>query len=151
MDGDRRLRGSLHRRKVAIVPMHHRLIQLGDLDARYAIYMDPENDPFLNYDPMDTGSFRPIFEERIGAADTYLVFDESDVIATFALHRQKHRSAHVATLGSFAMHPTLGSESSRGRGEESGNGASQLVADGDVRALSASSWFCSFGLAQVPG
>ena len=91
--------------------MHHRLIQLGDLDALYAIYMDPENNPFLSYDPMDIGSFRPIFEERFGAADTYLVFDEGDVIATFALHRQKHRSAHVATLGSFAMHPTF-----RGRG-----------------------------------
>jgi RimJ/RimL family protein N-acetyltransferase len=91
--------------------MNHRPITEGDLDVLHLLYMDPENNPFLSYDPMDKNAFRPIFEDLVRSGNTHLLWEGTDVVGTFALRVQTHRSAHVATLGSFAMHPDF-----RGRG-----------------------------------
>jgi putative acetyltransferase len=91
--------------------MNHRSIQSGDLEVLHFIYMDVENNPFLSYEPMDLAAFRPIFQSLLGAARTYLLVDDTRVVGTYELRQQKHRASHVATLGSFAMHPAF-----RGRG-----------------------------------
>ena len=91
--------------------MNRRLIEQGDLEMLHAIYMDPENNPFLCYELMDVPAFRPIFEKFVRSQSTYLLVEGTDVVATFALRIHTHREAHVATLGGFAMHPLF-----RGRG-----------------------------------
>jgi RimJ/RimL family protein N-acetyltransferase len=91
--------------------MKHRPIAPSDLEVLHAIYMDAENNPFLSYEPMGLAAFRPIFEDLVQGACTYLLFEGTDVVGTFALRLQDHRCSHVATLGSFAMHPSF-----RGRG-----------------------------------
>jgi RimJ/RimL family protein N-acetyltransferase len=91
--------------------MKHRSIEAGDLDVLHFIYMDAENNPFLAYEPMDVATFRPIFEQILRAQDTYLLIEDNLVLGTYALRLQAHRESHVATLGSFAMHPAY-----RGRG-----------------------------------
>lgn len=101
--------------------MNHRAIESGDLDVVHFIYMDAENNPFLSYDPMDIGTFRPIFESLLGGGRTYLLLDDTRVVGTYELRHQEHRSSHVATLGSFAMHPAF-----RGRGF-GGKGIEEIV------------------------
>jgi putative acetyltransferase len=91
--------------------MNHRLISMDDRDVLHHVYMDAENNPFLSYEPMAVVDFHPIFEKLLRAACTYLLVDGIQVVGTFALRIQDHRSSHVATLGSFAMHPAF-----RGRG-----------------------------------
>jgi ribosomal protein S18 acetylase RimI-like enzyme len=91
--------------------MNHRLISIDDLDVLHHIYMDAENNPFLSYEPMAIVDFHPIFEDLRRAARTHLLLEGIQVVGTFALRVQNHRSSHVATLESFAMHPAF-----RGRG-----------------------------------
>ena len=91
--------------------MIHRPIASTDLAVVHAIYMDPENNPFLNYELMDVDAFRSIFEELVQSGCAHLFVDKADVIGTFTLRGQSHRCSHVAVLGGFAMHPSF-----RGRG-----------------------------------
>jgi len=92
--------------------MKHRPIVPSDLDVLHFIYMDPETNPFLSYEPMNIAEFGPIFEELVREGRTYLFEEGTAVVGTFALRLQDHhRSSHVAILGSFAMHPSF-----RGRG-----------------------------------
>jgi len=92
-------------------PMNHRPIVLSDLDVLHRIYMDAESNPFLSYEPMDVAAFRPIFEDLVRSRSTHLLLEGINVVGSYALRFQTHRCAHVATLGSFAMHPAF-----RGRG-----------------------------------
>jgi RimJ/RimL family protein N-acetyltransferase len=87
--------------------MKHRPIAASDLQTVFAIYMDPENNPFLNYEPMTVEEFRPIFDDLVDSGCTHLLVDAVDVVGTFSLRLQQRRCAHVATLGSFAMHPSF--------------------------------------------
>jgi putative acetyltransferase len=91
--------------------MNHRPVASKDLEIVHGIYMDPENNPFLNYEPMGVAAFRPIFDELLRSGCTRLLVEGVDVIGTFSLRVQRHRCAHVATLEGFAMHPSF-----RGRG-----------------------------------
>jgi putative acetyltransferase len=60
---------------------------------------------------MDVAAFRPIFEDLVRSGSTHLLLEGINVVGSYALRFQAHRCAHVATLGSFAMHPAF-----RGRG-----------------------------------
>jgi len=91
--------------------MNHRPIEPRDLAMLHAIYMDAENNPFLDYEPMDVETFRTIFESLVRSGKTHLLLVGDQVVGTFALRLHSRREAHVATLGSFAMHPLF-----RGRG-----------------------------------
>jgi len=91
--------------------MNHRPISSADLRAVHGLYMDAENNRFLDYELMDEATFRPLFDELVRAGETFLVVDGERVLGTYRLHLQTHRCAHVATLGSLAMHPDF-----RGRG-----------------------------------
>ena len=91
--------------------MNHRPIESSDLEVLHFIYMDAENNRFLSYEPMDLAAFRPIFESLLGAGRTYLLLDDTRVVGTYELRVGEHRTSHIATLGSFAMHPAF-----RGRG-----------------------------------
>jgi len=91
--------------------MNHRSIESTDLEVLHFIYMDEGNNPFLSYDPMDLAAFRPLFESLVRSGRTYLLTDDTSIVGTFELRLQEHRCSHIATLGSFAMHPAF-----RGRG-----------------------------------
>jgi ribosomal protein S18 acetylase RimI-like enzyme len=91
--------------------MNHRLIEPRDLEVLHFIYMDHENNPFLSYEPMGLAAFRPIFDDLVLSGRTYLLIDGTSIVGTYELRMQKHRCSHIATLGSFAMHPAF-----RGRG-----------------------------------
>ena len=91
--------------------MNHRSIASTDLEVLHFIYMDEGNNRFLSYEPMDLAAFRPLFENLVRSGRTYLLTDDTSIVGTFELRLQEHRCSHIATLGSFAMHPAF-----RGRG-----------------------------------
>ncbi len=91
--------------------MIHRALGPADLPVLHGLYMDPEANRFLDYEPMDEEAFRPIFEAIVREGETRLVLDGDRVVGTYRLHVQPFRCAHVATLGSFATPPAA-----RGRG-----------------------------------
>jgi len=76
-----------------------------DLQAVFAIYMDPEVVPFLGYDAMSLDEFRPVFQELVDCG-TFYVFECDGAIAGFCrTTRQPGRSSHVVTLGTLAVSP----------------------------------------------
>jgi putative acetyltransferase len=90
--------------------IHRPLVPL-DLPVLHGLYMEPETNRFLDYEPMDEDTFRVIFDGLVCAQETSLVLEGERVLGTYRLHVQPFRCAHVATLGGFAIAP-----SARGRG-----------------------------------
>jgi RimJ/RimL family protein N-acetyltransferase len=87
--------------------MLHRLITATDLAILHRLYMAAENNRFLDYDPIDVEDFRSTFDALVRQQGTYLVIDGSHAIATYRLHFQAHRCAHVAMLSGLAIDPAL--------------------------------------------
>ncbi len=76
-----------------------------DLDFIYRLYMHPEINPFLLYEPMDGSAFVPIFEQLLDDGVLY-VFEEAGIsIGMFKLIPLKHRTSHIAYLGGVAIDP----------------------------------------------
>jgi len=80
-----------------------------DFDFIYGLYMHPDINPFLLYEPMDTDHFSPIFKDLL-AENVLYIFSASDddtALATgmFKLIQLKHRTSHIAYLGGVAIDP----------------------------------------------
>ena len=78
-----------------------------DVDAVYEMYMDPVNNPFLSYEPMEREDFLPIFTELLNSGDLYVYEREGRAAATYVVRRRTHRMSHVAYLGGLAVHPAF--------------------------------------------
>jgi putative acetyltransferase len=87
--------------------MLHRPIAATDLAILHRLYMAAENNRFLDYDPIDVEAFRGTFDALVRQQGTFFVIDGSHVIATYRLHVQAHRCAHVGMLSGFAIDPAL--------------------------------------------
>lgn len=76
-----------------------------DLDFIYRLYMHPEVNPFLLYEPMDKPAFAPIFKQLLDDGVLY-VFEEAGIsVGMFKLIPLKHRTSHIAYLGGVAIDP----------------------------------------------
>lgn len=88
-----------------------RSASMNDFDFIYRLYMHPEVNPFLLYEPMDADSFIPIFEELLADGVLY-IFNASDgdsalPTGMFKLIQLKHRTSHIAYLGGVAIDPSF--------------------------------------------
>lgn len=83
-----------------------------DFDFIYELYMDPQINPWLLYEPMSTSSFLPIFDELMSKKNLYVYEVDGVQTGMCKLVRQQHRNSHIVYLGGLAIHPFFG-----GRGE----------------------------------
>jgi len=77
-----------------------------DFDFIYELYMHPEVNKYLLYEPMPETEFTPIFAELLQKEVIY-IFENGGVAAgMFKLVPYTYRSSHVAYLGGLAIHPS---------------------------------------------
>lgn len=76
-----------------------------DFDIIYELYMNPEVNPYLLYEMMDSETFRPIFDDLLKDGVLYLYQENSVTVGMCKLIRQKHRNEHLLYIGGVAIHP----------------------------------------------
>ena len=79
----------------------------GDLDFIYELYMHPQINPWLLYEPMDKNSFRPIYDELLEKGVKYIYNHDGKDSGMFKLVPFTHRTSHIVYLGGLAIHPSF--------------------------------------------
>lgn len=83
---------------------------LDDFDVIYSIYMEESVNPFLSFEAMPRDEFGPLFQGFMRTREVYVYEYEGQVAAAMNVTRGQWRMAHVATLGSIAVHADSHSE-----------------------------------------
>jgi putative acetyltransferase len=78
-----------------------------DFDFIYELYMHPEVNKYLLYEPMPEKEFAPIFAELLQKEIIYVFENAGSAAGMFKLIPYTHRSSHIAYLGGLAIHPAL--------------------------------------------
>lgn len=86
------------------VRIHTRRAEAADFEGIYSLYMDSEINPYLIFDPMSPDAFRPVFEELLNEREFYVYEEDGMVVAALTVTRGTQRMAHVASLGTIAVH-----------------------------------------------
>lgn len=76
-----------------------------DFDFIYGLYMHPELNPYLLYEPMDKVTFLPIFKQLLSDEVLYVYSIDQQKVGMFKLIHLKHRASHVGYLGGVAISP----------------------------------------------
>ena len=84
-----------------------------DFDFIYELYMHPQVNKYLLYEPMPDVEFMPIFTELLQKEVIYIFENNGVEAGMFKLVPYTYRASHVAYLGGLAIHP---SRSGRGLG-----------------------------------
>lgn len=84
-----------------------------DFEFIYELYMHPQINPYLLYEPMDTLAFLPIFEELVSKQVLFVYEHEMKQMGMCKLVPQQHRNAHIIYLGGVGIHV---SQSGKGHG-----------------------------------
>ena len=71
----------------------------------YELYMHPQTNPYLLYEPMSLPAFQPIFEDLISKGLLFYYAENGQKIGMVKLIPLTYRSAHIVYLGGFAVHP----------------------------------------------
>jgi len=74
--------------------------------AVYDLYMDPQSNPFLTYDPMDLASFETIYTELLATQTLTVVALHDEVVASYRLIPKTHRQSATCYLGGFVIKNT---------------------------------------------
>jgi RimJ/RimL family protein N-acetyltransferase len=78
-----------------------------DFDFIYQLYMHPQINPWLLYEPMDAISFQPIYEDLVNRNVLY-VYENNGVAAGMCkLIPQQYRNAHILYLGGVGIHSSF--------------------------------------------
>ena len=78
---------------------------LNDLDFIYELYMHPDINPSLMYEPTDIESFKPIYNDLL-EKDIKYVYEHNSVAAGMCkLAPLTYRSSHVVYLGGVGIQP----------------------------------------------
>ncbi len=79
---------------------------LEDIDFFFELYMHPDINPYLLYEPMAITAFKPIFAELVQKDLIFIYFNEEGLpVGMFKLVPHTYRSAHIVYLGGVAVHP----------------------------------------------
>lgn len=81
----------------------NRIAGIKDFEFLYTLYMDPENNRWLLYDPMDHDAFRPIFEELVKRGHLFIYSEGEEEVGMFKLQPMRHRNSHIVYLGGVAI------------------------------------------------
>jgi len=92
-----------------------RSITASDFDFVYSLYMHPQVNPWLLYEPMDTTAFKPVFEDLLSKNIIFIFEASEQAVGMFKLIRQPYRNHHVAYLGGLGIHPDF---SGKGYGQQ---------------------------------
>ncbi len=84
-----------------------RNIRAADVDFIYGLYMHPSINPYLLYEQMDVTSFLPIYNKLLSKNLLYIFSVQGQDVGMFKFIPQQHRNAHIAFLGSVAIHPSF--------------------------------------------
>lgn len=77
-----------------------------DINFFYELYMHPDINPYLLYEPMDIAGFTPIFTDLMQKELGFIYFNEERLpVGMFKFVPHTYRSAHIAYLGGVAVHP----------------------------------------------
>lgn len=86
-----------------------------DFEFIFGLYMHPDINTYLLYEPMDEMAFRPVFEELLQKQLLFIYQDGEEAIGMCKLVPQFHRNAHMIYLGGVAIHPNF---AGKGHGEK---------------------------------
>ncbi|HEX7903744.1 MAG TPA: GNAT family N-acetyltransferase [Chitinophagaceae bacterium] len=78
-----------------------------DFDFIYQLYMHPQVNPYLLYEPMEAESFKPIFSDLSANGIKYVYLDGEIPIGMFKLIPLTYRTAHIVYLGGLAIDPSF--------------------------------------------
>ena len=79
---------------------------LQDTNFFYELYMHPDINPYLLYEPMAMAAFDPIFADLVQKELVFIYFNEEGLpVGMFKLIPHTYRSAHIVYLGGVAVHP----------------------------------------------
>lgn len=78
-----------------------------DFEFIYGLYMHPEINPYLLYEPMEKIDFQPIFNELLKSRVLFIFYDDVNACGMFKLIQLQHRTSHIAYLGGVAINPEL--------------------------------------------
>jgi len=79
-----------------------------DFDFIYGLYMHPEVNRYLLYEPMTAHEFKDIFTDLLLQDIVYVFEDKRIAAGMFKLIPLTHRTSHAAYLGGLAIHPSFG-------------------------------------------
>ena len=82
-----------------------RSITATDFDFIYSLYMHPQVNPWLLYEPMDAAAFKPVFEDLLSKNILYIFEAEGRPVGMFKFIQQPYRNHHIAYLGGLGIHP----------------------------------------------
>ena len=77
-----------------------------DFDFIYGLYMHPQMNKYLLYEPMPETEFMPIFDDLLQKEVIYIFENSGSAAGKFKLVPCTYRSSHVAYLGGLAIHPS---------------------------------------------
>lgn len=79
-----------------------------DFDFIYELYMHPQVNPYLLYDPMTVHEFKDIFADLLDKNIIYIFENDGIASGMFKLISLTYRTSHIAYLGGVAIHPSFG-------------------------------------------
>ncbi|MEN9571357.1 MAG: hypothetical protein RL172_2588 [Bacteroidota bacterium] len=84
-----------------------RKITAADFAFIYGLYMHPQINPYLLYEPMNETDFTPIFNELLQLDIIYIFEVNGQPAGMFKLVPQLHRNSHCGYLGGVAIAPAF--------------------------------------------
>jgi arsenate reductase len=76
-----------------------------DFSFFYELYMHPQVNPWLLYEPMEEKSFEPIYADLLGKDCLYVFEQAGEAVGMCKLVPMPYRNSHVLYLGGVAVHP----------------------------------------------
>lgn len=84
-----------------------RKITWQDFDFIYELYMHPQVNRYLLYEPMPPEEFKEIFADLLHKEIVYVFEDNGAAAGMFKLIPLTYRTSHIAYLGGLAIHPSF--------------------------------------------
>lgn len=79
-----------------------------DFDYFYRLYMHPQVNRYLLYDPMQPSAFKPIYEKLIAQSVLFRFVENEVAVGMCKLILQEFRNSHIIYLGGVAIDPQHG-------------------------------------------
>lgn len=76
-----------------------------DFEFFYELYMHPEVNRYLLYDPMEPADFQPIYDALLYQGVLYRYVENGIAVGMCKLILEQHRNSHAIYLGGLAIHP----------------------------------------------
>lgn len=86
-----------------------------DFNFMFYLYMHPQVNPFLLYEPMTAENFLTVFTDLEKKGVLYIFEDQQKPIGMFKLVPQHYRNTHIVYLGGLAIDPE---QSGKGHGSQ---------------------------------